>query len=90
MSSVFDKVTLHGTEFQCLPSTHRKLLNSNSMFGYCFLLNKLSLKCSNLKKCITLSGSLGRGFMQSLVRLTYFCSIMSPASAGKIQVMNLP
>ena len=50
MSSVFDKVTLHGTEFQCLPSTHRKLLNSNSMFGYCFLLNKLSLKCSNLKK----------------------------------------
>lgn len=50
MSSVFDKVTLHGTEFQCLPSTHRKLLDSSSMFGYCFLLNKLSLKCSNLKK----------------------------------------
>lgn len=36
------------------------------------------------------AGSLGREFMQSLVRLTYLCSIMSPASAGKIQVMNLP
>ena len=61
MFNVFDKVTLHGTAFQCLPSTHRKLFNSNSMFGYCFLLKKLSLKCSNLKKkCITLSDSLGR------------------------------
>lgn len=91
---MFNKVTLHGPQPQCHPSTlqpQKTLLSSSSIFQLLLPFNKLSPKLSKLKyHFIMLSDSVGWEFMQDSIILTCLCSTMSQASAGKIQVMNLP